>query len=934
MVGAILALGLCTWLPAAANAPGGAARALITTPIDEVRFVRLSGNTRPEANAANDRGRVPDSLEMEHMQLLLKRPAEREASLRSFTEALQDRASPHYHRWLKVGEFREQFGLAQTDLDALSGWLERSGFTVNAQYPSSMIIDFTGTAGQVRRAFHTEIHRLEVRGKHHIANMSDPAIPAALAPAVVGIISLHDFRPHPNFKSRARMAVKSAYTAGSSTLVAPADLATIYNFSPLFTDGISGQGQTIVVIEDSDVYNNDNTTGSPDWNTFRATFGLAKAYPDGSFTQEHPPLPSSGGAACADPGVVDGDEFEAELDAEWASAAAPSAAIVVASCANVTKTVHGVTTILTPGVLIALENLINGTNPPEIVSISYGECEAGNGATANAAYSSIYSQAVTSGISVVVAAGDEGAASCDADSTVATHGIGVSGLASTPYDVAVGGTDFGDTYAGTSSSYWVQSNGNYYGSALSYIPEIPWNDSCASALIATVEGDSPSYGSSGFCNSTVGNTDFKTTVSGSGGPSGCATGSPSTSGVVGGTCQGTAKPSWQSLSFGNPRDGVRDLPDVSLFAGNGLWGHYYIVCDSDTADGGSSCSGAPSTWSGGGGTSFAAPIMAGIQALVNQATGAKQGNPNPSYYALAAAEYGTGGSSACNSSLGNAASSSCVFYDVTLGDMDVDCMGTNNCYLPSGTIGVLSTSATTFKTAYGATTGWDFATGIGSVNAENLVNGWNASNVTVSGSDAVNFSGQISYVWTVGNTGPRTATAVVLSTTLPSGFSLVSSSGGSGCTVKSQVLTCTIASIAIGGSVGLTLVIQPSNVQTADLSFTVTSSNGVLFPASDTVNTAVNLPGDGGGTVNRWALAAMGLRGTRYGACRHRVATIEESSTVELPGQRRLAITVVNSTKKTSTTNRPPPSRNLDHLSNKVMGSVSPAKRADASGST
>ena len=88
-------------------------------------------------------------------------------------------------------------------------------------------------------------------------------------------------------------------------------------------------------------------------------------------------------------------------------------------------------------------------------------------------------------------------------------------------------------------------------------------------------------------------------------------------GVVGGTCAGNGKPSWQAGVPGIPSDGVRDLPDVSLFAANGVWGHYYPVCWSNTGQGGLACTGVPSGWSGGGGTSFAAPILAGIQALVN-----------------------------------------------------------------------------------------------------------------------------------------------------------------------------------------------------------------------------------------------------------------------------------------------------------------------------
>jgi hypothetical protein len=175
---------------------------------------------------------------------------------------------------------------------------------------------------------------------------------------------------------------------------------------------------------------------------------------------------------------------------------------------------------------------------------------------------------------------------------------------------------------------------------------------------------------------------------------------------------------------------VRDLPDVSLFAANGVWGHYYPFCISDPSWG--SCSGTPDTWAGGGGTSFATPIMAGIQALVNQKTGERQGNPNPTYYSLAASEYGVNGNGSCNSTLGNTAGTSCIFYDVTQGDMDLPCSDSNvNCFdtsgrFPNGVIGVLSTSNSAYQPAFASTTGWDFATGIGTLNAANLVNNWPA----------------------------------------------------------------------------------------------------------------------------------------------------------------------------------------------------------------
>jgi subtilase family serine protease len=697
---ALVLLALFESVGAPAQADTDGTPRLINDAVDEGVTVELTGNVRSAASLGNDLGRVDDTMQIEHMQLLLNRPASTEAELVARIEELHDRRSPEYHHWLTADSFGRQFGPAPADIAAVTHWLESHGLVVNGVQKSGMMIDFSGTAELVGATFHTEIHRFLVAGVAHIANVSNPRVPAALAPVVAGVVSLNDFRPHTNFKARADYTFSLNGTTYYA--VVPADLATIYNLNPLFAAGISGKGQTIVIIEDS------NVAHVGDWTTFRNTFGL-KSYASGSLTQMHP----AGTSLCANPGVVSGNESEAELDVEWASAAAPSAAIVLASCADTSTTFGG---------LIALQNLVNGSSPPAIVSISYGECEAENGATANAAYNKTYQQAVAEGTSVYVSAGDEGAASCDANLAIATHGIGVSGFAATPYNVAVGGTDFGDTYAGKNANYWKPGNTTSLGSARSYINEIPWNDSCASVLLAESNGFTATYGSAGFCNSVTGEQGYLTTGAGSGGPSHCATGAPARSGVVGGTCKGYAKPSWQPI-FGNIADNVRDIPDVSLFAANGAWNHYYVYCDSDVNDGGAACTGAPDGWSGAGGTSFAAPIWAGFQALVNQKQGAAQGNPNPVLYALAATEYGTSGSPACNSTKGSGVSSTCVFYDVTQGDIDVNCTGPVDCYLPSGTNGVLSASRA-YNKAYAAHAGWDFATGIGTVNVENLVNSW------------------------------------------------------------------------------------------------------------------------------------------------------------------------------------------------------------------
>jgi subtilase family serine protease len=185
--------------------------------------------------------------------------------------------------------------------------------------------------------------------------------------------------------------------------------------------------------------------------------------------------------------------------------------------------------------------------------------------------------------------------------------------------------------------------------------------------------------------------------------------------------------------LGNPYDGVRDIPDVSLFASNGIWDSYYVACWTNPAGGFPPCNSVPpSGWSGWGGTSISSPIMAGIQALVNEKTGSRWGNPNTVYYQMAYSEYNShpNGASACNSTTVAKTGNSCVFYDVTQGDNAGACEANRsgyliNCYKTAGVVyGVLSTSLIYDQPAYVATPGWDFPSGIGSVNAWNLIQKW------------------------------------------------------------------------------------------------------------------------------------------------------------------------------------------------------------------
>ena len=656
---------------------------------------------------ATDQGLVSDSLPLAHLQMVLKRSAAQQARAEQLLTEQADATSPNYHRWLTNAQVAEQFGAQAADVDTLELWLKGKGFTVNSESLAEGVIDFAGTAGLVRTAFFAPLHRIVVNGQAHFSNTNDPQIPAALAGAVVGIAKLNDFMPRPLFVPKAKTTAKGILgynsTYGANYLSA-GDLAKIYDFDNVFRIGFTGTGQTVVAIEDTNLYN------IADWTVFRKAFGLTK-YTNGSLREANP----HGKSPCVNPGV-NGDDVEAAIDVEWASAAAPDATIVNAACRDTTTQFGG---------FLALSNLLQSETPPTIVSISYGEAEASLGAAENVYISALYQTAALQGVSIYVSSGDEGAVSADAGQNFAYHGIGVSGFTSTPYNVSVGGTDFGYIPLGSPGQYFSTTNSPTFVTALSYIPEIPWNNSCAGSLLANLFGY-PVAGANSLCNQLPYSESFlETVVGGSGGPSGCATGAATVGdaygNVVSGTCKGYPKPVWQSGIAGNPNDKVRDIPDVSLMASNGFWGTYYAFCWSDIPRGGAACGADPGNWSGAGGTSISSPIWAGIQALINERTKAHWGNPNPALYSIAKNEFGPKGNSACNATLGPGINPHCVFHDVTAGDIAVDCLGLYDCYTPGGLLGIESQSNSALLPAYSATPGWDFATGLGTVNAFNVV---------------------------------------------------------------------------------------------------------------------------------------------------------------------------------------------------------------------
>src|SRR6266446_4338713 len=163
--------------------------ARIIQAIDEKNLVTLSGNVHPLARAEFDQGPVADAQPLNRILLLLRRSPDQEAALRQLLDDQQSKSSQNYHAWLTPEQFGKQFSPADADIQTVTQWLTLQGFTDIKVGPGRTVIEFSGDVTQVRNAFHTQIHRFVVNNEEHMANASDPQIPAALAPVVAGVVS-------------------------------------------------------------------------------------------------------------------------------------------------------------------------------------------------------------------------------------------------------------------------------------------------------------------------------------------------------------------------------------------------------------------------------------------------------------------------------------------------------------------------------------------------------------------------------------------------------------------------------------------------------------------------------------------------------------------------------------------------------------------------
>jgi len=778
-------------------AQSNAAVARIAANVDESSLITLGGNVPLLARAQYDQGEALASTQLTHIRLVLSRSGDQQAALDQYLAELQDKSSPNYHKWLTPEQFGKLYGPADSDVATIVAWLESHGLKLEAVSTGRTNIAFSGTASQVGEAFHTSIHSFQANGEQFYSNTTDPRIPSALVTVVKGVAHLNTIKPRPQSvpgrmgmfdPSTGRMAPVSSSTSGArpnltyedtsgyqNLYVVPGDAATIYDtpnttLNANYTSGTNytGSGVTIGVGGDSAIQTQYVTA-------YRSLFLGDSTAPT---------------VTNVDAVSENNDNIEAYLDTEIAGGLAPGATIHLYISSDLNS---------------AIERAISD-NTVDIFSLSFGQCELGLSTSDNAMINGWWEQMAAQGIAVTVSSGDSGSAGCDNpnSATVARYGLQVSGFASTPYNIAVGGTDYYplansfSTYVtpATSAGSAAGSSATFYRTALSYIPESTWNDSTVNDT--TISANVPWTGS------------YASIWGGSGGASKCSTNTSvdnSNGTVTGGSCtSGYSKPAWQR-GTGVPADGVRDIPDVSLLASSGFqYRAQWLMCYPYTYQGVNyqwCIRQANGSWyfGGVGGTSASAPAFAGILALVQQKTGSRLGQAAANLY-----------------NLYNGSHASAIFHDVTVGNIAMSCVsGTVNC--------TRNTAGYYFESGYDTTAGYDLATGLGSVDVAQLLKYWVSAtgsaaatvNVTPSSSSITNTQSLTVTVSVTGSSGTPTGTVTLF---------------GGGYTTSAQTLT----------SGGYTFNIAAGSLTVGTDTLTVTYSGDATY-ATKTGTTTVTVSG-------------------------------------------------------------------------------------------
>jgi subtilase family serine protease len=506
------------------------------------------------------------------------------AALSGYAEAVSMPGNADYRHFLTPKQFRRRFGPTTAQISRVRAALQARGLRPGPTSAGGLSMPVTATAAQLERAFSLSLRRIVTQGRRAVTSTVAPALETRAAAAVQSIVGLDTTAarrpqlvrptrngagqartrrprarprvvtggPQPCVQAQVAAPINSAYTADQ--------LASAYGFSGLYTAGNTGAGTTIALYE---LEPNDPA----DIAAFQACYGT------------HTPVAYVGVDGGAGRGAGGG---EAALDIENTIGLAPGATVLVYQGPNSNSGAPG------SGPYDIFSSIIN-QDRAQVVSVSWGECEAALGAADAGAENTLFQQATVQGQSVVAAAGDSGAQDCDLPGAVPRTHTAVDDPASQPYVTGVGGTSL--TALGPPPTETVWNNpGTALGGALS-----------AGAGGGGVSSLWPMLSAQKHAAAAL----------------------------------GVIKPNSAGRACGRSSGNCREVPDVAADADPNTG---YVIY----WNGSGSVVGQPAGWQGIGGTSGAAPVWAAVLALADSAPGCADsplGFASPPLYRAANAAY-------------------------------------------------------------------------------------------------------------------------------------------------------------------------------------------------------------------------------------------------------------------------------------------------------
>ncbi len=528
------------------------------------------------------RGTVAPTVRL-HVAVALK-PRD-PAALKAYAQAVSTPGSSVYHRYLNPAQFARRFGATPAAVHAVQRSLRARGLHPGRVSAGSLSIPVVASAGQLERGLKISLRRLALPGRRTaVAATAAPALGASTAHLVQSVVGLDTVsaphpllvRPPPGWRAtaRARAALARAHVAtGGPQPCAAAQsaaalqgahtidqIASAYGFSGLYAAGDRGAGTTVAIYELEPVDPSDIAA-------YQACYG----------THSSISYVSVDGGAGDGPGTG-----EAALDIENLLGLVPRARVLVYQGRNSSSGAPG------SGPYDTFRAIID-QDRAQVVSVSWGECEAALGAPDAAAENTLFQQAAVQGQTIISAAGDSGSEDCAAGSDGQQTQLAVDDPASQPFITAVGGT------------------------TLSMLgPESVWN-SGAGPVTGLVQPGATGGGISDLWPMPAAQRDASLALDVLG------------AGVSGPQC-------------GHPGGYCREVPDVSADADPRTGYVIYF-------NGRGSEIGLPGGWQPIGGTSAAAPVWAALMALADSSSPCSHGPIGyalPALYRAAGASYATG----------------------------------------------------------------------------------------------------------------------------------------------------------------------------------------------------------------------------------------------------------------------------------------------------